>query len=78
MCICITDSLFCIAETNTTLEINYTPIKINLKKHNGNALVYLHDQNAKLKKCKIKPRKICKTIKKEKTKIRNRTVRISK
>ena len=35
---CITDSLCCTAETNTTLQINYTPIKINLK----NALSSLH------------------------------------
>ena len=28
----VTDSLCCKAETNTTLEINYTPIKINFKK----------------------------------------------
>ena len=27
----ITDVLFCIAETNTILYINYTPIKINFK-----------------------------------------------
>ena len=32
ICICITDSLCCISETNTTLSINYTPIKINLKR----------------------------------------------
>ena len=29
--ICIADSLFCTAETNTTLEINYTTIKFFLK-----------------------------------------------
>ena len=27
MCVCIADSLCCTAETNTTLESNYTPIK---------------------------------------------------
>ena len=27
ICICITDSLCCTPETNTTLKINYTPIK---------------------------------------------------
>ena len=27
--ICTVDSFCCIAETNTTLNINYTPIKIN-------------------------------------------------
>ena len=32
-CVCITDSLFCIPETNTTLYINYTP-KIFLIKNN--------------------------------------------
>ena len=37
--ICITESLGCTAETNTTLSISYTPIlnkkvKINLKKQN--------------------------------------------
>ena len=26
-CICITDSLYCTAETNTALESSYTPIK---------------------------------------------------
>ena len=26
ICVCITDSLFCTPETNTTLLINYTPI----------------------------------------------------
>ena len=26
ICICITDSLCCTAETNTTFKINYTPI----------------------------------------------------
>ena len=30
--VCITDSLCCTAQTNTALQINYTPIKINLKK----------------------------------------------
>ena len=29
--LCITDSLFCTPKTNTTLSINYTPIKIFLK-----------------------------------------------
>ena len=29
ICIYITDSLCCTVETNTTLSINYTPIKIN-------------------------------------------------
>ena len=27
-CICITDSLCCTPETNTTLSINYIPVKI--------------------------------------------------
>ena len=31
-CTHIADSLCCIAETNTTLQSNYTPIKIDLKK----------------------------------------------
>ena len=31
-CIRITDSLCCTSETNTTLEINYTPIKIKEEK----------------------------------------------
>ena len=34
MCICITDSLCCTPETNTTLQINYTPIKFFFKKVN--------------------------------------------
>ena len=29
ICICIADSLCCIAETNITLESNYAPIKTN-------------------------------------------------
>ena len=29
---CITHSPYCIKETNTTLEINYTPTKIKKKK----------------------------------------------
>ena len=33
--ICITDSLLCTAETNKTLQIKYTPLKINLKKKNA-------------------------------------------
>ena len=32
ICVCITDSLCCTSETNTALQINYTPIKINVKK----------------------------------------------
>ena len=32
ICICITDSFCCTPETNTTLSVNYTPIKFNLKK----------------------------------------------
>ena len=32
MCICVTDVLGCAAETNTTVETNYTPLKINFKK----------------------------------------------
>ena len=32
ICICITDSFCCATETNTTLYINYTLTKINLKK----------------------------------------------
>ena len=32
MSICITDSLCCTSETNATLEVNYTPIKLNFKK----------------------------------------------
>ena len=35
MCICMVDSIFCVAETNTTLSGNYTLVKINLKKFNG-------------------------------------------
>ena len=31
ICICITYSLCCTAETNTTLQTNYTPIKIKIK-----------------------------------------------
>ena len=34
-CIHIADSLHCIAETNTTLESNYTPIIIPLGKASG-------------------------------------------
>ena len=34
ICICIADRLFCTPETNTTLQINYSPIK--LKKNNNN------------------------------------------
>mgnify|MGYP007134262717 CR=1 FL=1 len=34
-CIQITDALHCTGETNTTLQSNYTPIKINLKKDAG-------------------------------------------
>ena len=29
VCICMADSLYCAAETNTTLKSNYTPIKSN-------------------------------------------------
>lgn len=32
VCICVTDSLCCMAETNTILYDNYTPIKITLKR----------------------------------------------
>ena len=32
---CMADSLCCTLETNTTLQSNYTPIKINLKKDAG-------------------------------------------
>ena len=32
ICICITESLCCTPEMNTTLEINCTPIKVKLKK----------------------------------------------
>ena len=34
ICICITDSFCCTVETNLTLQINCTPIKINSKKIN--------------------------------------------
>ena len=33
MDMCITESLCCIPETNTTLHINYTPIQLFLKNH---------------------------------------------
>ena len=33
ICMCVADSLCCIAETNTTLKSNYTPIKIEKIKH---------------------------------------------
>ena len=32
MCMCMTDSLCCTPETNTTLLVNYTPIKLKKKK----------------------------------------------
>jgi len=32
ICPCITDALCCTAETNTTLENNWTPVKINFQK----------------------------------------------
>ena len=32
ICICMADSFCCTGETNTTLQSNYPPIKINLKK----------------------------------------------
>ena len=35
ICIHIADSLCCTAETNTTLQSNYTPLKINFKKRVG-------------------------------------------
>ena len=31
ICICMADSFCCTVETNTTLQSNYTPIKINFK-----------------------------------------------
>ena len=31
ICTRITDSLFCVPKTNTTLQINFSPIKINVK-----------------------------------------------
>ena len=31
-CICVADSFFCPVETHTTLQSNYTQIKINFKK----------------------------------------------
>ena len=45
-CIHITDSVCCTAETNTTLQSNYTPIKINLRKAKG--ANWLHINNSKL------------------------------
>ena len=30
-CVCVTESLFCTAQTNTTLQINYTSIKNKIK-----------------------------------------------
>ena len=30
---CMTDSLCCTPETNTTVYINYTPLKLNLKEY---------------------------------------------
>ena len=33
ICICMADSFCCTAETNTTLQSNYTPVKINFKKY---------------------------------------------
>ena len=32
VCICMADSLYCAAETNTTLKSNYTPVKSNFQK----------------------------------------------
>ena len=32
ICTCMADSFCCTVETNTTLQSNYPPIKINLKK----------------------------------------------
>ena len=37
MCMCMTDSLCCTPETNTTLLVNYTPIKLKKKKANPEA-----------------------------------------
>ena len=34
ICILMADSCFCVAETNTTLESNYTPVKNKFKKIN--------------------------------------------
>ena len=31
MCICKTDSLWCITETNITVQISYIPVNINFK-----------------------------------------------
>ena len=33
VCILMADSRFCVAETNTTLESNYPPVKNELKKN---------------------------------------------
>ena len=36
ICICIADSLCCTVETNTTLQSNYTPIKVKINKNAKN------------------------------------------
>ena len=41
--ICITDSLYCTPETNTTLEINYTTIEFKKKKKN--IYIYINSES---------------------------------
>ena len=51
MCICMADSIFCVAETNTTLSGNYTLVKINLKKFNGHPREVKISVNLLFNKC---------------------------
>ena len=39
VCICITESLFCTPETNTTLEINCTPIELKKKRYRDSSSI---------------------------------------
>ena len=38
ICMCVADSFCCTVETNTTLESNYTPIDINIRKRERNMM----------------------------------------
>ena len=54
MCIHITDSLCCIVEINTTLQSNYTPRKINLKKEKNVRYCHVLDMHGKRRKIMTK------------------------
>ena len=45
ICVCLADSFCCMVETNTTLQNNYTPIKINLKNINVTSTGPNRDKN---------------------------------